>query len=116
MAAQFAAEDVTGQLVLRHAFGSRANMPIGSLTERSPLPNPVWFVDDTSSILYSVGRRVVLHNLEANTMRFVPENDRLDCVVAFAVSPNHKYAAVCERVHPEPGAQKAVPFNQVHPV
>ena len=108
--------DVTGQLVLRHAFGSRANMPVGSLTERSPLPNPVWFVDDTSSILYSVGRRVVLHNLENNTMRFVPENDRLDCVVAFAVSPNHKYAAVCERVHPEPGAQKAVPFNQVHPV
>ena len=108
-----AGEDVTGQLVLRHAFGSRANIPHGSLSERVPLPNPVAFVEDTTTIVYSVGRRVVLHNLETNAMRFVPENDRLDSVVAFAVSPNHKYVAVCERVHPEAGAQKAVPFTQV---
>eukprot|EP00658_Telonema_sp_P-2_P047119 TRINITY_DN3566_c0_g1_i2.p1 TRINITY_DN3566_c0_g1~~TRINITY_DN3566_c0_g1_i2.p1 ORF type:complete len:975 (+),score=316.30 TRINITY_DN3566_c0_g1_i2:221-3145(+) len=105
-------EDVTGQLVLRHAFGSRSSLPLTDGDGRAPLPSPVWFVDDTSTILYSVGRRVVVHNLDTNNtnvpkMRFVPENDRLDAVVGLAVSPNHKYAAVCERVLPEPGAQGA---------
>jgi len=108
------ADDVSGQLVLRHAFGSRSSMPRGqNLSERVPLPSPVHFVDDTSQILYSVGRRVVLHNIDKNEMKFIPENDRLDSVVALAVSPNHKYAAVCERVHPEVGAQKSVPYSQV---
>ena len=108
------ADDVSGQLVLRHAFGSRSSMPRSqNLSERVPLPSPVHFVDDTSQILYSVGRRVVLHNIDKNEMKFIPENDRLDSVVALAVSPNHKYAAVCERVHPEVGAQKSVPYSQV---
>jgi len=107
-------DDITGQLSLRHAFGSRSSMPRSqNISERVPLPSPVHFVEDTSQILYSVGRRVVLHNLDTNTMKFIPENDRLDCIVALAVSPNHKYAAVCERVHPEPGAQKSVPYSQV---
>jgi hypothetical protein len=46
-------------------------------------------------------------------MRFIPENERLEANLALSVSPNQKYAAVVERVHPDSTGQKAVPVTQV---
>ena len=37
----------------------------------------------------------------------------LQANLALTVSPNQKYAAVVEKVHPESSGQKAVPFTQV---
>ena len=69
-------DDATGTIKLLHAFGARSMCQ--NLHGKRPLPKPLHFIEDTSTLMYTVGRRVVVHNLEKNTMLFMPENDRLE--------------------------------------
>jgi len=79
-----AAEEASGTLRMVHAFGARSSVPkMGNIGDRATLPKPLHFVEDTNTLMYTVGRRVVVHNLDpntggGNTMRFIPENDRLE--------------------------------------
>lgn len=74
-----AEEEASGTLRMVHAFGARSSVPrLGNIEDRTPLPKPLHFVEDTNTLMYTVGRRVVVHNLDSNTMRFIPENDRLE--------------------------------------
>jgi len=74
-----AEEEASGTLRMVHAFGARSSVPrLGNIEDRTPLPKPLHFVEDTNTLMYTVGRRVVVHSIDTNTMRFIPENDRLE--------------------------------------
>ena len=76
---------------LHHAFGAPAELG--------------GFLMDGDTILYAVGRHLVLRKLESSAMTFVHEAPAgVMQLTAMAVSSDRRHAVVCERWVPSPGA------------
>ncbi|RNC42307.1 WD repeat domain 65 [Trypanosoma cruzi] len=71
-------------LVKRHAFGIRPDV-YGCLN---------WVEEGT--LLYPVGKTVVVHNLNSNTQRFFDAGVHSSGLTALAVSANKKFIAIAE--------------------
>lgn len=85
----------------RHAFGIKADVQ-----------DNIHYIDD-ATVVYPVGRSVVIYNTQSNTQKFINASEKTgvrctlhlsigalfnftDAITALAVSPNKKYIAVAE--------------------
>jgi hypothetical protein len=86
---------------LHHAFGAPAKLG--------------GFLMDGDTILYAVGRHIVLRKLESGAMTFVHEAPAgVVQLTAIAVSSDRRHAVVCERWVPSPGAAPLPRVRVVH--
>ena len=86
---------------LHHAFGAPAELG--------------GFLMDGDTILYAVGRHIVLRKLESGAMTFVHEAPAgVMQLTAMAVSSDRRHAVVCERWVPSPGAAPLPRVRVVH--
>ena len=74
----------------RHAFGIKSDVS-GCIN---------WLDDHT--LIYPVGRNVVMHNVQSNAQKFFLTSERTDAISAIALSPNKKFIAIAESgEHPQ---------------
>eukprot|EP00668_Euglena_longa_P029544 GGOE01036896.1.p1 GENE.GGOE01036896.1~~GGOE01036896.1.p1 ORF type:complete len:1223 (+),score=435.55 GGOE01036896.1:45-3713(+) len=71
-------------LTKRHAFGIKADVQ-----------DNIHYIDD-ATVVYPVGRSVVIYNTQSNSQKFINASEKTDAITALAVSPNKKYIAVAE--------------------
>ena len=86
---------------LHHAFGAPAELG--------------GFLMDDDTILYAVGRHVVLRKLESSAMTFVNEAPAgVTQLTAMTISSDRRHVVVCERWVPSPGATPLPRVRVVH--
>lgn len=74
----------------RHAFGIKSDVH-GCLN---------WLDDHT--LIYPVGRNVVMHNVQSNAQKFFLTSEKAESISAIALSPNKKFIAIAESgEHPQ---------------
>ena len=86
---------------LHHAFGAPAELG--------------GFLMDDDTILYAVGRHMVLRKLESGAMTFVHEAPAgVTQLTAMTISSDRRHVVVCERWVPSPGAAPLPRVRVVH--
>lgn len=90
MAASKGKEVEVRSLSKRHAFGIKSDVH-GCLN---------WLDDHT--LIYPVGRNVVMHNVQSNAQKFFLTSEKAESISAIALSPNKKFIAIAESgEHPQ---------------